>query len=133
MDLKQLFTQLESVFSGSLAIESHVRHALQSTQTVVELPSSTTPLPQPFLDVITRINANPICKLIAETPFNWVPPQTSSDPLYVEHSRSKVHVELLGPSGLVKSNQVRLGLYGMKPNAEYGIRTHPAEGIVRQT
>jgi quercetin dioxygenase-like cupin family protein len=129
MDLKQLFAQLESVFSGSLAIESHVRHALQSTQTVVELPSSTTPLPKPFLDVITRINANPICKLIAETPFNWVPPRTSSDPLYVEHSRSKVHVELLGPSGLVKSNQVRLGLYGMKPNAEYGIRTHPAEEI----
>jgi hypothetical protein len=30
---------------------------------------------------------------------------------------------------LIKSDVVRLGLYGMQPNAEYGIRTHPAEEI----
>ena len=66
---------------------------------------------------MARSDANPVRKIISELPFNWVPPQTSSDQVYVEHSKSKVHIELLGPSGLVKSNQVRLGLYGMKPNA----------------
>ena len=45
------------------------------------------------------------------------------------HSLPKVHVELLGPDGLIKSNSVRLGLYGMLPNFEYGIRTHPAEEV----
>ena len=76
-----------------------------------------------------RADANPICKLITEMQFNWAPPQTSSNPLYIKHSISKVHVELLGPNGLIKSDKVRLGLYGMKPGAEYGIRTHAAEEI----
>ena len=61
--------------------------------------------------------------------FNWPPPETSNDPLYIKHSISKVHVELLGPNGLVKSDKVRLALYGMKPGAEYEIRTHVAEEI----
>jgi len=72
-------------------------------------------------------DAHPVCKLIVDTPFHWTPPQTSNDPLYVEHSLAKVHVELIGPGGLVKSNDVRMGLYGMLPNNEYGIRIHPAE------
>ena len=41
----------------------------------------------------------------------------------------KVHVELLGPDGLVHSDSLRLGLYGMQPGCDYGIRTHPAEEI----
>ncbi|MDP5348599.1 MAG: dimethylsulfonioproprionate lyase family protein, partial [Paracoccaceae bacterium] len=81
------------------------------------------------LDVMTRPDALPVCSLIAALPFDWAPPQTSSTPLYVEHSRAKVHVELLGPDGLIRSDRVRLGLYGMTPHAEYGIRTHPAEEI----
>ena len=129
MQLKPLFTELESVFSGTEAIESHVSCALQNAKADVELPSNAAQLPEPFIEVMARTDAHPICKLIAEIPFNWVPPQISSNPLYFKHSISKVHVELLGPSGLVKSNKVRLGLYGMMPNAEYGLRTHLAEEI----
>ena len=129
MYLKPLFVELESVFSEFEGIDSHVRNALKNAQTEVAFPSSTAPLPQPFIDVMIGIDAHPICKLIAEMPFNWAPPQTSSDPLYAKHSILKVHVELLGPSGLVNSDEVRLGLYGMMPNAEYGLRTHEAEEV----
>ena len=129
MNLRPLFVELESVFSGLEGIESYVRNALQKAQTEVALPSSTAPLPEPLIDVMERIDAHPICKLIAKAPFNWVPPQTSSDPLYAKHSKSKVHIELLGPGGLVNSDEVRLGLYGMMPNAEYGMRTHEAEEV----
>jgi hypothetical protein len=129
MNLRPLFVELESVFSGLEGIESYVRNALKKAQTEVALPSSTAPLPEPLIDVMERIDAHPICKLIAKAPFNWVPPQTSSDPLYAKHSKSKVHIELLGPGGLVNSDEVRLGLYGMMPNAEYGMRTHEAEEV----
>ena len=129
MNLRPLFVELESVFSGLEGIESYVRNALQKAQTEVALPRSTAPLPEPLIDVMERIDAHPICKLIAKAPFNWVPPQTSSDPLYAKHSKSKVHIELLGPGGLVNSDEVRLGLYGMMPNAEYGMRTHEAEEV----
>ena len=129
MNLRPLFVELESVFSGLEGIESYVRNALKNDQTEVALPSSTAPLPEPLIDVMERIDAHPICKLIAKAPFNWVPPQTSSDPLYAKHSKSKVHIELLGPGGLVNSDEVRLGLYGMMPNAEYGMRTHEAEEV----
>lgn len=129
MNLRPLFVELEGVFSGLEGIESYVRNALQKAQTEVALPSSTAPLPEPLIDVMERIDAHPICKLIAKAPFNWVPPQTSSDPLYAKHSKSKVHIELLGPGGLVNSDEVRLGLYGMMPNAEYGMRTHEAEEV----
>ena len=76
-----------------------------------------------------RADANPICKLIIEMQFKCGPPETSNGPLYIKHSISKVHVELLGPNGLVKSDKDRLALYGMKPGAEYEIRTHVAEEI----
>ena len=62
-------------------------------------------------------------------PFDWRPPETSRSPLYVKHSIFKSHVELVGPGGLVESKSIRLGLYGMLPNSEYGVRTHPAEEI----
>ena len=129
MSFKVLFTELENIFSGPLAIESHVRHALQSSKTNVKPQSCPAPLPQSFINVMERADANPICKLITEMQFHWAPPETSSDPLYIKHSISKVHVELLGPNGLVKSDRVRLGLFGMKPDSEYGIRKHAAEEI----
>ena len=56
-------------------------------------------------------------------------PETSKSPLYAKHRIFKSHVELVGPDGLVKSESVRLGLYGMPPEPEYGIRTHPTEEI----
>ncbi len=61
--------------------------------------------------------------------FKWGPPATPNGPLDIKHSISKVHVELLGPNGLVKSDKVCFGLYGIKPGAEYRIRTHAAEEI----
>ena len=129
MSLKLLFTELEKIFSGPLTIESQVRSALQSSKATFGPQSCRAPLPQAFINVMERADANPICKLITEMQFNWAPPQTSSDPLYIKHSISKVHVELLGPNGLVKSDRVRLDLFGMKPDSEYGIRTHAAEEI----
>ena len=45
---------------------------------------------------------------ILNFPFAWVPPKTSDDPLYTAHSHSKVHVELLGPQGIIKSKFVIL-------------------------
>ncbi|MEM9472435.1 MAG: dimethylsulfonioproprionate lyase family protein [Pseudomonadota bacterium] len=129
MYLKRLFAELETVFSGPQAIEAHVREELSSAAAETVLSGHAATLAQEFMDVMARPDAHPVCALISQIPFDWAPPQTSSDPLYVEHSRSKVHVELLGPDGLVRSDVVRLGLYGMMPGAEYGIRTHPAEEI----
>ena len=94
-----------------------------------EINSFSSQLAKPFLDVMTKENAIPICADILKVPFAWVPPKTSDDPLYAAHSHSKVHVELLGPQGIIKSKFVRLGLYGILPNSEYGIRTHPAEEL----
>jgi len=94
-----------------------------------EVNSFSSQLAKPFLDVMTKENAIPICADILNFPFAWVPPKTSDDPLYTAHSHSKVHVELLGPQGIIKSKFVRLGLYGILPNSEYGIRTHPAEEL----
>ena len=129
MDLKPIFHQLESIFSGPLSIESHVRSELQCANTDIDFSYSPTPLPPSFINVMNRSDSHPICKLINDTPFDWVPPKTSNDPLYIEHSKSKIHIELLGPDGLIRSDKVRLGLYGMKPNSEYGLRTHPAEEL----
>jgi len=129
MNLNSLFQELADVFSGELAIEKDTRAELLSVDASVNIPSGAAPLPRVCLDVMAQPNAHPICKNIASIPFTWAPPQSSKDPLYAEHSIAKVHVELLGPDGLVKSDKIRLGLYGMLPNAEYGIRTHPAEEI----
>ena len=129
MALKPIFLQLENIFSGSLTIECHVRSELQRANTDIDFLTSPTTLSPSFRSVMERSDAHHICKLINDTPFDWAPPKTSNDPLYIEHSKSKVHIELLGPDGLVRSDKVRLGLYGMTPNSEYGLRTHPAEEL----
>lgn len=132
--LNPLFRELAAVFDGALPIEKHASEALlaaadHASTVDVKKASHNNGLEKPYLDVMSAPDAHSVCRLIEQIPFNWTPPQTSSDPLYVEHSLSKAHVELLGPSGLVRSDSVRLGLYGMLPEAEYGIRTHPAEEI----
>ena len=129
ISLKLLFIGLENIFSEPLTIVSHVHNELQSSKPTVKPLSCAAPLPQSFISVMERAGAHPICKLISEMQFNWGPPETSSSPLYVKHSPSKVNVKLLGPNGLVKSDKVRLGLYGMKPDYGYGIRTHAAKKI----
>lgn len=129
MDLRNLFTALADVFDGPDAIEKHAQEALLAADPEAQNSYQSNGLTTPFLSVMAEAGAHPVCKVIAETPLPWAPPQTTNTPLYVAHSLPKVNVELLGPDGLITSNSVRLGLYGMLPNFEYGIRTHPAEEV----
>lgn len=129
MRLLFLFNQLAELFNGSEPIEAHARNALLNAAEKAEFNGGAIDLPAPFQEVMTETVAHPVCQLIGSTPLPWAPPRTSDDKMYTEHSKCKVHVELLGPGGLVKSGELRLGLYGMMPNSKYGIRTHPAEEI----
>ena len=90
---------------------------------------SSSPLSKPFVDVMTSHNAHNICQDILQIPFSWAPltPQTTRCMSRMAHT--KAHVELLGPQGIIASQKIRLGLYGILPDSEYGIRTHPAEEI----
>lgn len=127
MTLAPLFDGLCDFLSEEYAIERNAKAELRRAEAQIEPPQNPSPLPRPFLDVMAEGDAHPICRLIGELPIHWAPPETSPDPLYKEHSHCKAHVELLGPTGLVASSKIRLGLYGMLADSEYGIRTHPAE------
>lgn len=127
MKLDKLFNALADVMDGTAEIEVFARESLLEHANSAVLNNYGSHLPATVLEVMSDDDAHPVCELIADIPFHWRPPQTSSDPLYVEHSLPKVHVELIGPGGLVRSDDIRIGLYGMLQNAEYGIRTHPAE------
>lgn len=129
MRLEPLIIALADAFDEGRPIEKAGRDALLAAASVIELRETGAPLPSEFLDILAREDAHPCCDLIAQTPFDWAPPQTSDDPSYIAVSKPKVHVELIGPDGLVTSEEVRLGLYGMLPGAEYGIRTHLAEEV----
>ena len=127
--LKNLFIQLANLIDGPLPIQKATFEELQVVIKKDIWPKIENPelLPNPFLKVMSNKNANHICKTILNIPFKWKPPRTSITKLYREHSKNKVHVELLGPNGLLDSNKIRMGLYGMLPHTEYGIRTHIAE------
>ena len=146
--LKQLFSNLYQVFDeqpvteGRLAIQDIACAELAiaiAADSWPDLDPASSPLPrpylprpylpQPYLDVLEANKTRAICRDIMEMPFAWAPPETSKDPLYLAHSRQKAHVEILGPEGLVHCENVRMGLYGILPHIEYGIRTHPAEEI----
>ena len=135
---KNILIGLKDIIENQQFVEGHLEIkniASNELETAInrikytEINYFSTSLALPFLDVMTKENAIPICADILNFPFAWVPPKTSDDPLYTAHSHSKVHVELLGPQGIIKSKFVRLGLYGILPNSEYGIRTHPAEEL----
>ena len=129
MRLEKLFLALADSLDSDLEIEKAGAGALREAAGSEVVNGSSTPLPESFAKIFAESDAHPVCKLIAQTPFNWTPPQTSSDPKYIADSVAKVHVELIGPEGLVKSDKVRLGLYGMAPGHSYGIRTHLAEEV----
>lgn len=132
MTLPALFTALAGIFDRRAAIEQLAATALRAAADRPDLPAvggDAPALAQPFLDIMTTADAHPVCGLISRMPFHWAPPTTSDDPAYIAHSKPKVHVELLGPDGLVRSDKVRLGLYGMLPEADYGLRTHLAEEV----
>ena len=127
MSINELFVELAEVLDKTQPIELEARNALIENAYSAKQPEHWTPLPQEIQDVLLADDALPVCRMIADLRLPWAPPQTSDDPRYVEHSKPKVAVELLGPEGLVFCDSVRLGLYGMLPEFEYGIRTHPAE------
>ena len=120
--------KLADVFDGDIEIEKTVRRELTGVSHA-HFSTKQCALPAPIVSVMQQADAHPLCDDIIEMPFDWRPPETSKSPLYANHSVFKSHVELVGPDGLVKSESVRLGLYGMLPHSEYGVRTHPAEEI----
>ena len=128
ISLKSFLLNLADVFDGDMEIEKTARRELSKTSQA-NFSTEQCALPAPILSVMQQSDAHPLCGDIVEMPLDWRPPETSKSPLYAKHSIFKSHVELIGPDGLVKSETIRLGLYGMLPNSEYGIRTHPAEEI----
>jgi len=130
LQLQRLFAKLADKFVHDEPVERAARFHLQQALIPDNLAApNQIGLPQSFLDVMVSEKADPVCRLIAEMPFAWAPPLTTDDPTYLALAPAKVHVELLGPQGVVHSDDVRLGLYGLKPNSEYGLRTHPAEEV----
>ena len=128
ISLKSFLLNLADVFDGDMEIEKTARRELSKTSQA-NFSTEQCALPAPILSVMQQSDAHPLCGDIVGMPLDWRPPETSKSPLYAKHSIFKSHVELVGPDGLVKSESIRLGLYGMLPNSEYGIRTHPAEEI----
>ena len=126
--LKSFLLNLADVFDGDIEIEKTARRELRKVSQA-KFSLKQCPLPAPILSVLQQPDAHPLCGDIIGMPFDWRPPETSKSPLYARHSIFKSHVELVGPDGLVKSESIRLGLYGMLPDSEYGVRTHPAEEI----
>jgi len=128
--LRDIYTALADALDGNLSIEAAGRKALLTNANgAFSDPKTATPLPREVLDVMSAPDAHPCCKLLAATPLPWAPPITSDDPDYLEVSTRKVLVELIGPEGLVKSDAIRMGVYGIQPGVEYGIRTHPADEL----
>ena len=128
VSLKLFLLNLADVFDGDIEIEKTARRELRKVSRA-KFSKKQCRLPAPILSVLQQPDAHPLCGDIIGMPFDWRPPETSNSPLYTKHSIFKSHVELVGPDGLVKSKALRLGLYGMLPNSEYGVRTHPAEEI----
>ncbi|MCV6593106.1 MAG: dimethylsulfonioproprionate lyase family protein [Silicimonas sp.] len=127
--LEGLYTALAETCDGPLAIEAVARAALLQAAPLAQFSGDAAALPDGLLAELDAPDAHPCCNLIAHTALPWAPPPTSSDPAYVALARYKHHVSLIGPEGLVHSDRIRLGLYGLVPDADYGIRTHPAEEV----
>ncbi len=127
--LEALFRSVATALDGDRAIEAQARAHLIKAAPGASAACQPIDLPASLHSVLRAPDAHAICGLVSTTPLPWAPPRTSDDPAYVAASHLKVHVELLGPDGLVYAPNLRLGLYGMQPGADYGIRTHPADEI----
>lgn len=119
---------LADVLDGRRHIEDEGKAALRKVNGA-EVARATTPLAKAYLDVMARKGALPVCDLVSTTPLPWGAPQASPDPAYQDMGRAKTHVELIGPFGLVRDDDLRIGLYGLAPETHYGSRTHPAEEV----
>ena len=65
----------------------------------------------------------------SESRTRLVSTKSSTDKLYLEHSKWKTHVEILEPTGLIKSDIERKRPYGVLSQSDHGIREHPREEI----
>ena len=110
MSLETIFRELQSIFSDQLEIERKAIEALQNASFQDYKPGKRTFLPKELVSVMQEEQAHEICKSILKAELDWCPPKTSTDKLYIEHSKRKAHVEILGPNGLIKSDMVRLSL-----------------------
>ena len=128
VDLSPVLAGLIEVFDADLEIERRAGQALRAQKGRVAAVDAVT-LPDSILGVAGTADAHPICRLIAQTPLPWGMPTTSDDPSYIADSTHKRIVEIIGPAGIFKSDTVRIGLYGIAPGVDYGLRTHPAEEV----
>ena len=115
--LGSFLLDLADVFDGDMEIEKTARRELRKVSQA-NFSTNQCALPAPIVSVMQQSDAHRLCDDITQMPFDWRPPETSKSPLYAKHSVFKSHVELVGPNGLVKSESVRLGLYGMLPHSE---------------
>lgn len=132
MSLRDLYRSLIEVCDPSRPIEAVAIKALAAAADRVEnMPAVASPqsLQPPFQDVLAADDAHPVCMQIAAARLPWAVPQTSGDAKYRADSVKKMIVELIGPGGMVTTDDVRVGLYGILPGAKYGFRTHPAEEV----
>ncbi len=130
ISLQSLFEKLATALDGELPIEVSGRRALLDyADRAFFDPATAVALPHEAIEVMKTSDAHPCCEALMNTPLPWAPPETTNDPDYIEVSKRKFLVELIGPAGLVPGDKIRMGVYGMQPNLEYGIRTHPAEEI----
>ena len=127
--LEMFFRNLADVFTGTADIEKNARSTLLAATCAKASADNKTNLKAPFSDIMLQNDAHPICDSILRMNFNWSPPTTIDEESYIRDSINKLHVELIGPSGIVNSNSIQIGLYGMLAHNKYGIRTHPAEEV----
>ncbi len=128
--LSALYRDVASALDGQLPIEEAARAALlRHSEAATFDESAAVALPAAIADVMLANDAHPCCKTLLDMPLPWLPPVTSDDPAYQAVNAHKVLVELVGPDGLVRSDNIRVGVYGIKPGVHYGVRTHPAEEL----
>ncbi|MDD9911092.1 MAG: dimethylsulfonioproprionate lyase family protein [Ahrensia sp.] len=128
--LHDLYVALAGALDGSLPIEMAGKEALlEHADHAFSDPELAAPLPKSIADVMSEPDAHSCCDLLASAPLPWAPPLVTNNRDYVALSANKALVELIGPEGLVTNHTIRMGVYGIIPGVEYGVRTHPAEEL----
>ncbi len=128
--LAPLFQALANALDGNLEIELLGRKALlEAADSAFADATTCPPVPDDIAAVMNAGDAHPVCTTILTSPIPWMIPKTSDTPEYFEVSQKKIIAELVGPNGVVKRDGIRVGVYGISPGVDYGIRSHPAEEI----
>ena len=127
--MKQFFRTLAGLCDLQVPIEQQAHEALLGADPPDRANGDPVPLSAAFKDILCAPDALPVAALILETPLPWSTPGVSDDPGYAALGQTKVHVDCIGPQGICRSDTLRVGLYGILPGVEYGLRTHPAEEV----